>query len=79
MLNLVHSLLKKIDVQETTFFLQMLYNGWFKSQFTQELMQHYYQMVMDVALMVIDHAQYVDVMIGWKALNSTLDRGMCYN
>jgi hypothetical protein len=66
-------------VQETTFFLQMLYNGWFKSQFTQEMMQHYYQMVMDVALMVIDHAQYVDVMIGWKALNSTLDRGMCYN
>jgi hypothetical protein len=42
-------------------------------------MQHYYHMVMDVALMVIDHAQYVDVMRSWKALNSTLDRGMCYN
>ncbi|KAH8933083.1 hypothetical protein BDL97_18G012900 [Sphagnum fallax] len=76
LLKMLWSMPEALIEEETTFFLQMLYNGWFKSQFTQELMQHYYQMVMDVALMVIDHAQYVDVSIGWKALNSTLDRVM---
>ncbi|KAH9534061.1 hypothetical protein CY35_18G087100 [Sphagnum magellanicum] len=76
LLKMLWSMPEALMEEETTFFLQMLYNGWFKSQFTQELMQHYHHMVMDVALMVIDHAQYVDVMRGWKALNSTLDRVM---
>jgi hypothetical protein len=56
-----------------TLFLQMLYNGWFKSQFTEELMKHYPLMVDDVAGKVIKHSQHEGVIMECKALNSTLD------
>jgi hypothetical protein len=46
--------------QETTLFLQMLYNGWFKRQFTQESMLQYFDMVLDVAKKVHDYGQHAD-------------------
>jgi hypothetical protein len=46
--------------QETTLFLQMLYNGWFKRQFTQESMLQYFGMVLDVAKKVHDYGQHAD-------------------
>ncbi len=63
-------------VQETTLFLQMLYNGWFKRQFTQELMLHYSDMVIDVAQKINDYGHHADFIRECKALDSTLDRGV---
>ncbi len=65
-----------LDVQATTLFVEMLYSGWFKSQFTEELMKHYPLMVDDVAGKVIKHSQHESVITECKALNSTLDRGL---
>ncbi len=65
-----------LDVQATTLFLQMLYNGRFKSQFTEELMKHYPLMVDDVVGKVIKHSQHEGVITECKALNSTLDPGL---
>jgi hypothetical protein len=65
-----------LDVQATTLFLQMLYNGWFKSQFTEELMKHYPLMVDDVVGKVMKHSQHEGVITECKALDSTLDRGL---
>ncbi|KAH8960207.1 hypothetical protein BDL97_06G120400 [Sphagnum fallax] len=59
---------------ETTLFLQMLYNGWFKRQFTQELMLQYFDMMLDVAKKVHDYGQHADFIKDCKALDSTLDR-----
>jgi hypothetical protein len=38
----------------------MLYNGWFKRQFTQESMLQYFDMVLDVAKKVHDYGQHAD-------------------
>ncbi len=65
-----------LDVQATTLYLQMLYNGWFKSQFTEELMKHYSLMVGDVVGKVIQHFQHEGVITECKALDSTLDQGL---
>ncbi|CAM6049364.1 unnamed protein product [Sphagnum compactum] len=60
----------------TTLYLQMLHNGWFKSQFTEELMKHYPLIVDDVVGKVIKHSQHEGVITECKALDSTLDRVM---
>jgi hypothetical protein len=65
-----------LDVQATTLFLQLLYNRWFKSQFTEELMKHYPLMVDDAVGKVIKHSQHESVITECEALNSTLDRGL---
>ncbi|KAH9567600.1 hypothetical protein CY35_03G035000 [Sphagnum magellanicum] len=64
--------------KETTLFLQMLYNGWFKRQFTQELMRHYSDMVIDVAQKFHDYVHHADFIRDCKALDSTLDRVMVH-
>jgi hypothetical protein len=57
----------------TTLYLQMLYNGWFKSQFTKELMKYYPLIVDDVVGKVIKYSQHEGVITECKALDSTLD------
>jgi hypothetical protein len=70
---LLHFEVLCLDVQATTLFLQMLYNGWFKSQFTEELMKHYPLMVDDVLGKVMKHSQHEGVITECKALDSALD------
>ncbi len=65
-----------LDVQARTLFSRMLYNGWFKRQFTEELMKHYPLMVDDVVGKVIKHSQHEGVIRECKALYSTLDQGL---
>ncbi|CAK9877290.1 unnamed protein product [Sphagnum jensenii] len=60
----------------TTLYLQMLHTGWFKNQFTEELMKHYPLIVDDIVGKVIKHSQHEGVITECKALDSTLDRVM---
>ncbi len=65
-----------LHVQATTLFLQMLHNGWFKSQFTEEFMKHYPLVVDDLVGKVIKHSQHEGAITECKALDSTLERGL---
>ncbi|CAM6051174.1 unnamed protein product [Sphagnum compactum] len=76
LLKTLGSMPEELTEGATTLFLQMLYNGWFKSQFTEELMKHYPHMVDDVVGKVIKHSQHEGVITECKALDSTLDRVM---
>ncbi|KAH9544057.1 hypothetical protein CY35_13G097100 [Sphagnum magellanicum] len=76
LLKTLGSMPEELTEGATTLFLQMLYNGWFKSQFTEELMKHYPLMVDDVVGKVIKHSQDEGVITECKALDSTLDRVM---
>jgi hypothetical protein len=59
--------------QETTLFLQMLYNPQFKQQYSEELMKHYQTMIESV----IDRniREYDSHVKLFKALDSSLERG----
>ncbi|CAK9854975.1 unnamed protein product [Sphagnum jensenii] len=76
LLKTLGSMPEELTEGATTLFLQMLYNGWFKSQFTEELMKHYPLMVDDVVGKVMKHSQHEGVITECKALDSTLDRVM---
>jgi len=76
LLQTLGSMPEELTEGATTLFVEMLYSGWFKSQFTEELMKHYPLMVDDVAGKVIKHSQHEGVITECKALNSTLDRVM---
>jgi hypothetical protein len=76
LLKTLGSMPEELTEGATTLFLQMLYNGWFKSQFTEELMKHYPLMVDDVVGKVTKHSQHEGVITECKALDSTLDRGL---
>ncbi|CAM6028185.1 unnamed protein product [Sphagnum balticum] len=76
LLKTIQSMPEALTEGETTLFLQMLYNGWFKRQFTQELMRHYSDMVIDVAQKIHDYGHHADFIRDCKALDSTLDRVM---
>ncbi|CAM6078744.1 unnamed protein product [Sphagnum tenellum] len=76
LLKTLGSMPEELTEGATTIFLQMLYNGWFKRQFTEELMKHYPLMVDDVVGKVIKHSQHEGVIRECKALYSTLDRVM---
>ncbi|KAH9567595.1 hypothetical protein CY35_03G035000 [Sphagnum magellanicum] len=78
LLRTIQSMPEALTEGETTLFLQMLYNGWFKRQFTQELMRHYSDMVIDVAQKFHDYVHHADFIRDCKALDSTLDRVMVH-
>ncbi|CAK9228199.1 unnamed protein product [Sphagnum troendelagicum] len=76
LLKTLGSMPEELTEGATTLFVEMLYNGWFKTQFTEELMKHYPLMVDDVAGKVMKHSQHEGVITECKALDSTLDRVM---
>jgi hypothetical protein len=76
LLKTLGSMPEELTEGATTLYLQMLYNGWFRSQFTDELMKHYALMVGAVVGKVIQHFQHEGVITECKALDSTLDQVM---
>ncbi|CAK9274072.1 unnamed protein product [Sphagnum jensenii] len=76
LLKTLGSMPEELTEGATTLFLQMLYNGSFKSQFTEELMKHYPLMVDDAVGKLIKHSQHEGVITECKALDSALDRVM---
>ena len=60
-------------LQETTLFLQMLYNPQFKQQYSEELMKHYQSMIETVVDRNI--REYDPLVRHFKALDSSLERG----
>lgn len=63
-----------VSMQETTMFLQMLYNPVFKQQYSEELVEHYAFMIESVIQKV--HDRKPNAKEDFKALDSSLDRGM---
>lgn len=63
-------------LQETTLFLQMLYNLKFKQQYSEELMTHYQTMIESVVDRNIREHPYDPLVKQFKALDSSLERGM---
>lgn len=61
-------------VQETTLFLQMLYDHEFKQQFSEELVVHYAALIKLVITNVVEGQP--NSLKDFKALDSSLDRGM---
>jgi hypothetical protein len=76
LLKTLGSMPEELTEGATTLFLQMLYNGSFKSQFTEELMKHYPLMGDDAVGKLIKHSQHEGVITECKALDSALDRVM---
>lgn len=63
-----------MDMQETTLFLQMLYDPKFKQQYSEELMDHYQMMLESVTEKIVRNDD--PLVRHFKALDSSLDRGI---
>lgn len=61
-------------LQETTLFLQMLYNPQFKQRYSEELMTHYQTMIESVVDRNI--RDFEPLVNRFKALDSSLERGI---
>lgn len=61
-------------VQQTTLYLQMLYDPVFKVQYTEEIADHYPKIIDRIVDKILKHEK--NAVDHFKVLDSSLDRGM---